>query len=72
MHAKTVKKQWTFARSHAINKLFHIWRYFEQFIARYRAIYWPVFQISAVFYCKRYDGRFSHIISAASRKGDIS
>jgi len=24
MHAKTVKKQCTFAHSHAINKLFHI------------------------------------------------
>ena len=67
MHAKTVKKQYTFARSRAINKLFHIGR----FIGRYRAIYRPIFQISAVFCCKRYGKRFSHIVSAAGKKGDI-
>ena len=45
MHAKTVKKQCTFARIRVINKLFHIGRYFVRFIARYRVIYRPIFQI---------------------------
>ena len=38
MQAKTVKKQCTFARSRAINKLFHI----GQLIGRYFK-YWPFF-----------------------------
>ena len=63
MLAKTVKKkQCTFARRRAINKLFHIGRYFKRFIARYRAIYWPILQISTAFYCKWYGGRFPHIV----------
>ena len=43
------KKQCTFARSRAINKLFHIGRYIRRFIGQYRAIYRPIFQISAFF-----------------------
>jgi len=54
MHAKTVKKSCTFARSRAINKLFHIRWYLWRFIARYWAIYLPIFQILAVFCCKWY------------------
>jgi len=62
MHAKTVKNN---VRSRAINKLFHIGRY----IGRYRTIYRPLFQISAVFCCKWYGERFLHIVSAAGKKG---
>ena len=65
------KNQCTFACSHAINKLFHIGRYFGQFIARYRAIYRPIFKYRSFFCCKRYGERFSHIVSAADKKGDI-
>jgi len=72
MLAKTVKKkQCTFARSRAINKLFHIGRYIGRFIGQYRAIYRPIFQISAVFCCKRYNEQFSHIVSVTGKKGDI-
>jgi len=71
MHAKTVKRQCTFPRSHAINKLFHIRWYIGWFIGRYRATYRPIFQISAVFCCKRYGKRFLYIVSAANKKGDI-
>jgi len=53
MHAKTVNK-YTIAHSRAINKLFHIGWYLRRFIARYRAIYRPIFQISIVFCCKQY------------------
>jgi len=67
MLAKTVKKQCTFSRNRAINKLFHIGR----FIGQYRAIYRPIFQISAFFCCKQYGERFLHIVSAAGKKGDI-
>jgi len=62
------KKQCTFARSRAINKLFHIGRYIRRFISQYRAIYRPIFQISAVFRCKRYGERFSHIISSRQKR----
>ena len=65
------KKQFTFARNRAINKLFHIEWYIGWFIGQYRAIYRPIFQISAVFCCKWYDERFSHIVSAVGKKGDI-
>ena len=68
MHATTVKEQLTFAHSRATNKLFHIGRYFRRFIVRYRVIYRPIFQISAIFCCKRYGERFSHIVSASGKK----
>jgi len=66
MHAKTVKKQCTFARSRAINKLFHI----ERFIGWYRATCRLIFQKFAIFCCKLYGERFSHIVSAAGKKGN--
>ena len=71
MHAKIVKEQCTFACSRAINKLFHIGRHIGRFIGRYRGTYGPIFQISAVFCCKRYGEQFSHIVSATGKKGDI-
>jgi len=71
MHAKTVKKQCTFVRSRAINKLFHIGRYIGRLIGRYRATYRLIFQISAIFFFKRYGKRFFHIVSATGKKGDI-
>jgi len=46
-------------------------RYFGWFIARYQAIYRPIFQISVIFCCKWYGKRFLHIRSAAGKKRDI-
>ena len=37
----------------------------------YRAIYRPIFQISAVFCCQQYGERFPYIVSAIGKKGDI-
>jgi len=43
----------------------------RRFISQYRAIYRPIFQILAVFCCKRFGKRFPHIVSAASKKRRI-
>ena len=67
MYAKAIKKI-MYICTQSCNKLFYIRRYIGQFIARYRVIYRPIFQISAVFCCKRYDERFPHIISAVGKK----
>ena len=46
-------------------------RNIRRFIGRYRVTYRSIFQISAIFCCKRYGKGFSHIVSAADKKGDI-
>jgi len=48
----------------AINKLFRIGR----FIARYRVIYWSIFQISAVFAANDMGELFSYTVSATNKK----
>jgi len=56
-------------RQSSINKLFHIGLYSEQFIARYWVMYRLIFQISAVFCCKRYGERFfSYGINSRQKK----
>ena len=63
MLAKTVKKQCIFARSRAINKLFHIRRYIRRFIGRYFNI--GHFLLQTIW------RTIFHIILAAGKKGDI-
>jgi len=75
MHAKTVKKQCTFARNRAVNKLFQSGNIsgdlsadIGRFIGRY-------FKYRLFFCCKRCGERFPHIVSAAAKKeisADIS
>ena len=63
MHVK-IEKNNVHLHAVVLNKLFHVGRYIGRLIGQY-------FKLSTIFCCKRYDERFSHIVSATGKKGDI-